>query len=56
MSRCAELESFRDAILAGGPAPVSARDGMVALAIAEALVASSQSGMPVNVAAVGAFA
>jgi UDP-N-acetylglucosamine 3-dehydrogenase len=44
----AELESFRDAIRAGGPPHVTARDGMAALAVAEALVESSQSGMPVT--------
>ncbi|MGH2633416.1 MAG: Gfo/Idh/MocA family oxidoreductase [Tepidiformaceae bacterium] len=52
----AELESFRDAILAGGPPPVTAHDGMVALAVAEALVASSESGMPVTVAPLAALA
>ena len=52
----AELESFRDAILAGGPPPVTAHDGMVALAVAEALVESSESGMPVNVAPLAALA
>jgi UDP-N-acetylglucosamine 3-dehydrogenase len=45
----AELEAFRDAALAGGPPPVSARDGMVALATAEALVRSAEEGMPVVV-------
>ena len=44
-----ELESFRDAVLAGGPAAVTAHDGIVALAVAEALVASSHSGEPVTV-------
>jgi predicted dehydrogenase len=46
----AEIESFRDAILAGGPAPVSAEDGLAALEVVEALVKSSESGMPVAVA------
>jgi predicted dehydrogenase len=45
----AEIEAFRDAVLAGGPAPVSARDGMVALATAEALVRSANEGAPVVV-------
>jgi UDP-N-acetylglucosamine 3-dehydrogenase len=45
----AELETFRDAVQAGGPPPVSARDGMVALATAEALVRSAEEGMPVVV-------
>ena len=49
-----ELEAFRDAVLAGGPAPVSARDGMTALAVAEALVRSGESGMPVQVDEVAA--
>jgi predicted dehydrogenase len=44
-----ELEAFRDAVLAGKPAPVSAYDGMVALAVAEALVESADHGMPVAV-------
>ena len=44
-----ELEAFRDAVLAGGPAPVSAHDGMTALAVAEALVRSGETGMPVQV-------
>ena len=44
----AELEAFRDAIRAGGPAPVSAADGIAALAVAEALVQSAESGMPVH--------
>ncbi|WP_322796088.1 Gfo/Idh/MocA family oxidoreductase [Tepidiforma sp.] len=47
-----ELEAFRDAILAGGPPPVPASDGMAALAIAEALVRSGQSGQPVDLAEV----
>ena len=44
-----ELESFRDAVRDRLPAPVSAHDGMVALAVAEALVASAESGTPVSV-------
>ncbi|MEO8541384.1 MAG: Gfo/Idh/MocA family oxidoreductase [bacterium] len=44
-----ELEAFRDAVLASGPAPVSALDGMTALAVAEALVRSGETGMPVYV-------
>lgn len=51
-----ELESFRDAVLAGGPAPVSAHDGMVALAVAEALVQSGEQGVPVLVGEVRASA
>lgn len=46
----AELEAFRDAVKEGGPAPVSARDGMVALAAAEALVRSADEGVPVTLA------
>jgi predicted dehydrogenase len=45
-----ELEAFRDAITAGSPAPVPAEDGLAALAVAEALVRSGESGMPVPVA------
>lgn len=45
-----ELEHFRDAVRDHLPAPVSAHDGMVALAVAEALVRSSESGDPVVVA------
>ena len=44
-----ELEHFRDAVRDGLPAPVSAHDGMVALAVAEALVRSAESGDPVTV-------
>jgi predicted dehydrogenase len=51
-----ELEAFRDAILAGGPPPVSAADGMAALAIAEALVRSSIEDLPVAVAPIMAGA
>jgi UDP-N-acetylglucosamine 3-dehydrogenase len=50
-----ELESFRDAVLAGGPGPVSAHDGMTALAVAEALVRSGETGMPVQVEQVAAI-
>jgi predicted dehydrogenase len=46
----AELEAFRDAILAGGPAPVPAEDGIAALEVAEALVRSADEGMPVMLA------
>jgi predicted dehydrogenase len=49
-----ELEAFRDAILASSEAPVSAHDGMTALAVAEALVRSGETGMPVQVAEVAA--
>lgn len=45
----AELEAFRDAILAGGPAPVSAHDGMAALAVAEALVQAARAGQPTSI-------
>lgn len=48
-----ELEAFRDAVLAGGPAPVSAHDGMTALAVAEALVRSGETGAPVRVEEAG---
>ena len=44
-----ELEHFRDAVRDHLPAPVSAHDGMVALAVVEALVRSSESGDPVTV-------
>ena len=50
----AELESFRDAVRDKLPAPVSAHDGMVALAVAEALVESSNTGQPVAVMEVAA--
>jgi len=49
-----ELEAFRDAVVNGGPPPVSARDGMIALAVAEALVRSGETGMPVDVQEVAA--
>lgn len=42
-----ELESFRDAVAGGTPPVVTARDGIAALAVAEALVRSSQEGMPI---------
>lgn len=51
-----ELESFRDAILADSEPEVTAHDGMVALAVAEALVQSSSTGMPVAVERIGASA
>ncbi len=47
-----ELEAFRDAVISGGPAPVTAADGIAALAIAEALVESSRSHRPTDVATV----
>ena len=50
----AELEAVRDAVLSGGPAPVSAEDGMAALSVAEALVASAERRVPVDVAEVEA--
>ncbi len=46
----AELEAFRDAVRGGTGAPVPAADGMAALAVAEALVASSVEGVPIRVA------
>jgi UDP-N-acetylglucosamine 3-dehydrogenase len=49
-----ELEAFRDAVMAGGPAPVSAHDGMAALAVAEALVRSADSETPVFVGDISA--
>lgn len=49
-----ELEAFRDAVAAGGPPPVSAYDGIAALAVAEAFVRSGESGMPVLVEKVAA--
>ncbi|MCL4230749.1 MAG: Gfo/Idh/MocA family oxidoreductase [Dehalococcoidia bacterium] len=42
-----ELEAFRDAIQQGLPAPVGARDGIAALAVAEALVQSARLAAPV---------
>ncbi|MGD9935611.1 MAG: Gfo/Idh/MocA family oxidoreductase [Dehalococcoidia bacterium] len=45
----AELEAVRDAVVGGGPAPVTAHDGLVALAVSEALVRSSVAGSPVTV-------
>ena len=45
-----ELEAFRDAVLTGGPAPVTAADGIAALMIAEALVESSRTRQPTAVA------
>jgi len=44
-----ELEAFRDAVRAGGPPPVSAVDGLAALAVAEALVHSAETSEPVRV-------
>ena len=49
-----ELEAFRDAVATGGPAPVSAADGLAALEIVEALVRSSQIDAPVSLAWAGA--
>lgn len=51
-----ELEAFRDAILAGGPAAVGAIDGIAALAVAEALVESARRQEPVALDAVPAAA
>lgn len=45
-----ELEAFRDAVRQRTPAPVGARDGIAALAVAEALVRSAQMAAPVAVA------
>ncbi|MCZ2111206.1 MAG: Gfo/Idh/MocA family oxidoreductase [Dehalococcoidia bacterium] len=47
-----ELENFRDAIIERRSAPVSAHDGMVALAVAEALVQSADTGLPVAISPV----
>jgi predicted dehydrogenase len=44
-----ELEALRDAIVAGGPAPVSADDGIAALTVVEALVRSANEDAPVAV-------
>jgi len=44
-----ELEAFRDAVRDHREAPVTARDGIAALAVAEALVQSASAGMPVAV-------
>ncbi|MGK2965129.1 MAG: Gfo/Idh/MocA family oxidoreductase [Tepidiformaceae bacterium] len=45
-----ELEAFRDAVRDHLPAPVGARDGLAALAVAEALVESADRAQPVRVA------
>lgn len=42
----AELEAFRDAVAGRSPVAVTAADGLAALAVAEALVASGASGSP----------
>jgi predicted dehydrogenase len=47
-----ELEAFRDAVLGSAPVAVTARDGMAALAVAEALVRAADESMPVTVAPV----
>jgi UDP-N-acetylglucosamine 3-dehydrogenase len=39
-----ELDAFAQAVLAGGPAPVRAEDGLLALAVAQRLVESGASG------------
>jgi len=44
-----ELEAFRDAVRDHTAAPVTAIDGIAALAVAEALVTSASAGMPVTV-------
>lgn len=49
-----ELEAFRDAIRDHLPAPVSAHDGMAAIAVAEALVRSADEHQPIPVAPVPA--
>jgi predicted dehydrogenase len=49
----AEIEAFRDAVIAGGPPPVSAEDGIAAIAVADALVRSSLEGRPLHVAEAG---
>ncbi len=46
-----EYECLRDAIAAGGEPPVSALDGIAALAVAEALVRSAETAAPVQVVA-----
>lgn len=50
----AELEAFRDAVANGTGAPVPAADGIAAVAVAEALVASAERQMPVDVEKAGA--
>ncbi len=47
----AELEAFRDAVLGTSPVEVTAFDGMVALAVSEALVESADLAMPVRLSA-----
>lgn len=49
-----ELEGFRDAVRSGGPPPVTAADGIAAIAVAEAMVRSAGRGAPVPVDEVGA--
>ena len=44
-----ELEAFRDAVRDHTAVPVTAIDGIAALAVAEALVTSASAGMPVTV-------
>jgi predicted dehydrogenase len=51
-----ELEAFRDAVRDHTAPRVGAHDGMVALAVAEALVRSSEEGLPVSVPAVSVSA
>jgi predicted dehydrogenase len=43
-----ELEAFRDAVANGTPPVVTAADGIAALAVAEALVRSADSGAPIT--------
>ncbi len=45
----AELEAFRDAVAGTAPPVVTARDGLAALAVSEALVTASREHAPVNV-------
>ena len=45
-----ELEAFRDAVRTGGPAPVTAVDGIAALRVAEALAASAAEECAIDIA------
>lgn len=49
-----ELDAFFDAVRSGGPSPVTALDGLWALALAEALLASSAAGRSVAIEGVEA--
>jgi UDP-N-acetylglucosamine 3-dehydrogenase len=48
----AELNAFVTAVQIGSPVPVSAKDGLAAVAIADALTLSARTGQPVSIEAV----